>query len=147
MAKKVEETDDDDGSAVVLSNYVTNKAAAMVVWTQRMAFALGFCAFIIMFLISYDFSAYMELRTIIISMIKGLCAGLLFWLGGLIIGNIILKGLITDIPVDQSHLVDGGILQRIYLYQQRLNYDTDGNVIQIDPRTDTIVRKTVTPKK
>jgi hypothetical protein len=48
--------------------------------------------------------------------------------------------LVTDIPVDQTHLIDGGILQRIYLYQQRLNYDMDGNVIQIDPRNDTIVK-------
>jgi hypothetical protein len=38
-------------------------------------------------------------------------------------------------------------LQRIYLYQQRLNYDADGNVIQIDPRTDTIVKSNVKDKK
>jgi hypothetical protein len=125
----------------------TNKAAAMVIWTIRSAFFLGFCAFIVMFIISFDFDNYLEARSFVIAMIKGLCAGLLFWMAGLVMGNIFLKGLITDIPVDQSHLVDGGVLQRIYLYQQRLNYDMDGNVIQIDPRTETIVKKSAKGKK
>jgi hypothetical protein len=129
------------------SKSVSNKAAGMVVWTRRTAFFLGFCAFVVMFLVSYDFDNYTAAKTIAVSAVKGLCAGLLFWIAGLITGNIFLKGLITDVPVDQSHLVDGGILQRIYLYQQKLNYDLDGNVIQVDPRTDTIVRKNVKNKK
>ncbi|MDR2694294.1 MAG: efflux RND transporter permease subunit [Chitinispirillales bacterium] len=117
-----------------------DKAAAMVLWTKRLAFFLGVCAFVVMFLLSYDFESYLDAKMLVIAMIKGLCAALLFWMAGLIIGNIFLKGLVTDIPVDQNHLIDGGILQRIYLYQQRLNYDMDGNIIQIDPRNDTIVK-------
>jgi hypothetical protein len=117
-----------------------DKAAAMILWTKRAATFLGFCAFAVMFLLSYDFTDYLETKMIIIAFVKGACAGLLFWLAGLVIGNIFLRGLVTDVPVDQNHLIDGGILQRIYLYQQRLNYDMDGNVIQIDPRTDTIIK-------
>jgi hypothetical protein len=117
-----------------------DKSAAMVLWTKRMAFFLGCCAFFVMFMLSFDFEDYLNTKMIVISMIKGLCAALLFWIAGLIIGNIFLKGLVTDVPVDQNHLIDGGILQRIYMYQQRLNYDMDGNIIQIDPRNDTIVK-------
>jgi len=126
-----EEEDEDD---------LSDKAAAMVLWTKRTAFFLGACAFIVMFLLSYDFGNYQDTKMIIIAAVKGACAALLFWIAGLIIGNIFLRGLVTGIPVDQSHLIDGGILQRIYLYQQRLNYDMDGNIIQIDPRNDTIVK-------
>jgi hypothetical protein len=117
-----------------------DKAAAMVLWTKRSAFFLGSCAFAVMFLLSYDFENYLDTTMITVAAIKGIGAALIFWLAGLIIGNIFLKGLVTDIPVDQTHLVDGGILQRIYLYQQRLNYDMDGNIIQIDPRNDTIIK-------
>jgi hypothetical protein len=117
-----------------------DKSAAMVLWTKRTAFFLGLCAFVTMFLLSYDYENYLDTKMMMIAAIKGLCAALLFWIAGLIIGNIFLKGLVTDIPVDQNHLIDGGILQRIYLYQQLLNYDMDGNVIQIDPRNDTIVK-------
>jgi len=117
------------------------KTHAMILWTRRSAFFLAFCAFIAMFLMSFDFRAYSDVKMIIIAAIKGLGAALLFWLAGLIIGNIFLKGLITDVPADQEHLLDGGLLQRIYLYQERLNHDMDGNVIQIDPVNDMIVRK------
>jgi len=145
MAKGYKDYDDDDDE-LEKEEALATKAAAMVVWTKRTAFFLGFCAFIVMFLVSYDFENYFDTKVIIISVVKGFGAALLFWMAGLIIGNIFLKGLITDIPVNQDHLVDGGLLQRIYLYQQRLNYDQDGNVIQVDPRTDTIVRKNVKSK-
>jgi hypothetical protein len=135
MKKKLDET------AAAKENSGVSKTAGMVRWTKRLAFYLGFCAFVVMFLVSYDFADFASGRVIAIATIKGTCAGLLFWIAGLIIGNIFLKGLIADVPVEQSHLVDGGILQRIYLYQQRLNYDADGNVIHIDSRNDTIVRK------
>jgi len=130
-----EDEDDEDEDEEQL-----DKSAAMVLWTKRTAFFLGFCAFIVMFLLSYDFEHYQDAKMIVIAVVKGLCASLLFWIAGLIIGNIFLKGLVTDIPVDQNHLIDGGILQRIYMYQQRLNYDMDGNIIQIDPRNDTIIK-------
>jgi hypothetical protein len=136
MKDTYEDDDDDD----MEEEELPDKAAAMVLWTKRSAFFLGFCAFVVMFLLSYDFENYLDTMMITVAAIKGVGAALIFWLAGLIIGNIFLKGLVTDIPVDQNHLVDGGILQRIYLYQQRLNYDMDGNIIQIDPRNDTIVK-------
>jgi hypothetical protein len=143
-----DEDDDDDGDDYTVEDEddeeeeeeEPDKAAAMVMWTKRSAFFLGACAFIVMFLLSFDFEDYMNTMMIVISLVKGLCAALLFWMAGLIIGNIFLKGLVTDIPVDQNHLIEGGVLQRIYMYQQRLNYDMDGNIIQIDPRNDTIVK-------
>jgi hypothetical protein len=144
MKKKNEKHEEDDLSEE--EEMSANKASEMIQWTRRLAFLLGFSAFIVMFLVSYDFENYFDTKVIIISSVKGLGAALLFWIAGLIIGNIFLRGLVTDIPVNQEHLVDGGLLQRIYLYQQRLNYDQDGNVIQVDPRTDTIVRKNVKSK-
>jgi len=128
-----EEEEDDDEE-------LSDKAAAMIMWTKRTAFFLGSCAFMVMFLLSYDFENYQDAKMIAIAVIKGVCAALLFWIAGLIIGNIFLRGLVTGVPVDQNHLIEGGILQRIYMYQQRLNYDMDGNIIQIDPRNDTIVK-------
>ena len=132
--------DDDEEEEEDDEEELSDKAAAMVLWTKRTAFFLGACAFTVMFLLSYDFENYQDTKMIVIALIKGLCAALLFWIAGLIIGNIFLRGLVTGVPVDQNHLIEGGILQRIYMYQQRLNYDMDGNIIQIDPRNDTIVK-------
>ncbi|GBU20228.1 hypothetical protein R80B4_00104 [Fibrobacteres bacterium R8-0-B4] len=132
-----DDADDEDGDG---DEELTDKVAPMVLWTRRLAAFLGICGFFVMFLLSYDFEDYADTMMIVMAFIKGTCAALLFWLAGLIIGNIFIKGLVTGVPVDQNHLIDGGILQRIYAYQQRLNYDMDGNIIQIDPRNDTIVK-------
>ncbi|MDR2592075.1 MAG: hypothetical protein LBC59_04645 [Chitinispirillales bacterium] len=132
--------DDDEEEEEEEEDEEPDKAAAMVLWTKRLAGFLGICGFFVMLLLSYDFEDYADTMMIVVALIKGSCAALLFWLAGLIIGNIFLRGLVTGIPVDQNHLIDGGILQRIYTYQQQLNYDMDGNIIQIDPRTDTIVK-------
>jgi len=132
--------DDEDDEEEDEDEEEPDKAAAMVLWTKRLAAFLGICGFGVMFLLSFDFEDYMDTMMVVMALIKGSCAALLFWIAGLIIGNIFLRGLVTDIPVDQNHLIDGGILQRIYQYQQRLNYDMDGNIIQIDPRTDSIVK-------
>jgi hypothetical protein len=143
MADEDEEEDyavDDEDDDEEEEEEEFDKSAAMVMWTKRSAFFLGACAFIVMFLLSFDFENYQDMTMVLIAVIKGLCAALLFWIAGLIIGNIFLRGLVTGVPVDQNHLIEGGILQRIYMYQQRLNYDMDGNIIQIDPRNDTIVK-------
>jgi hypothetical protein len=135
-----DDEDDEDDDEEEEEDEEPDKAAAMVLWTKRLAGFLGLSGFFVMFLLSYDFEDYADTMMIVVAFVKGSCAALLFWLAGLIIGNIFLRGLVTGIPVDQNHLIDGGILQRIYTYQQRLNYDMDGNIIQIDPRNDTIVK-------
>jgi hypothetical protein len=118
------------------------RTASMVKWTKRSAFLLGLCAFGVTFLVTFDFDNYFDAGVILSSGIKGMAAGVLFWLSGLVIGNIFLRGLVTDVPVDPSNLVEGGVLQRLYLYQKRLDpYLTDNaNVIQvevpIDPKAD-----------
>jgi len=62
----------------------------------------------------------------------------MFWLAGLVMGNIFLKSLVSDVPVDPSNLVEGGILQRVYLYQKRLDPYLTGsaNVITIDVKPE-----------
>jgi len=118
------------------------RTASMVKWTKRSAFLLGLCAFGVTFLVSFQYDNYFDAGMILFSGIKGMAAGVLFWLTGLVIGNIFLKGLVTDVPVDPSNLVEGGILQRLYLYQKRLDPYLTGNAnvidveILIDPKKD-----------
>jgi len=55
--------------------------------------------------------------------------------------------LVTDVPPDPAHLVEGGILQRIYLYQQSLFPESRGNTLQIKNKGDSEKSQTATPKK
>ena len=118
----------------------SQRTASMVKWTKRTAFLLGLCAFGVTFLVSFHYENYMDVGMILSSGIKGMAAGVIFWLAGLVIGNIFLKGLVTDVPVDPSNLIEGGVLQRLYLYQKRLDPYLTGNAnvieveVMIDPK-------------
>jgi hypothetical protein len=114
------------------------RTASMVKWTKRTAFLLGLCAFGVTFLVSFDFENYIDVGMILTAGIKGMGAGVLFWLAGLVIGNIFLRGLVTDVPVDPSNLVEGGVLQRLYLYQKRLDpyLTSNANVIEVEVLVD-----------
>ncbi|MCL2690001.1 MAG: hypothetical protein FWE57_09190 [Chitinispirillia bacterium] len=112
----------------------SERTASMVKWTKHTAFLLGLCAFGVTFLVSFQYDNYMDVGMILFCGIKGMGAGVMFWLSGLVIGNIFLKGLVNDVAVDPSNLVEGGVLQRLYLYQKRLDpYLSDNaDVIQVE---------------
>ena len=42
-----------------------------------------------------------------------------FWFIGIIIGDVLFKGVITDIETDATALTDGGLLQRIHSFRQK----------------------------
>jgi len=151
---KKEETPSDESASARLgkkSVYIGKKlskisqserTASMVKWTKRTAFLLGLCAFGVTFLVTFQYDNYMDVGMILTAGIKGMAAGVMFWLTGLVIGNIFLKGLVADVPVDPSNLVEGGVLQRLYLYQKRLDPYLSGNAnvieieVLIDPKKD-----------
>ncbi len=103
----------------------------IVRWTKRLAMFLAATVFFIILAASYDFTDPYSLHNLVNSSVKALAAGLLFWFAGLIVCDIFLKGIVTDIPTDSSDLVDGGILQRIYLQQHNSDPDGVGNKVVI----------------
>ncbi|MFP4163365.1 MAG: hypothetical protein ACLFVE_05250 [Chitinispirillaceae bacterium] len=108
----------------------------MAKWTKRLANILATGAFLITLLICYDFVNPYSIGTIIAALIKASIAGLMFWFAGMIISDILLKGVVSDVPPDPEHLVEGGILQRIYLYQQSLVPGSKENILIIQNADD-----------
>ncbi|MDR0307731.1 MAG: hypothetical protein LBI42_12965 [Chitinispirillales bacterium] len=113
------------------------RTASMVKWTKRTAALLGLSAFGVTFLVNFEFEIF-EAAPILSAGLKGTAAGVIFWFTGLIVGNIFLKSLVSDVPADPSNLVEGGILQRVYLYQKRLDPYLNGNanVIQVEAKIE-----------
>ncbi|MFW5784992.1 MAG: hypothetical protein ACOCW1_02295 [Chitinispirillaceae bacterium] len=94
-------------------------------------------AFVITLLVCYDYVDPYSIGTALSAVIKASVSGVLFWFAGLIISDIILKGLVSDIQPDSEHLVEGGLLQRIYLFQQSLVPGSGGNSIRIQNNADS----------
>lgn len=86
----------------------------MVYWIKKTAFLLGISAFFgILFISMFSSNDPLDIGNILCSIIKGLLGGGLLWFAGFILGDIIFKGILTDVPIDKDNLVEGGLIQRI----------------------------------
>lgn len=86
----------------------------MLYWVRKAAILLGYTVFFGVLFISLASSADpFDLSSLIMCIIKALIGGGLFWFAGYILGDIMFKGVLTDIEVDKANLLEGGLIQRI----------------------------------
>jgi hypothetical protein len=91
----------------------------MVHWIKRMARILAVLTFLIVFVTGLDPSQPLDPHIVTIAFFKGFLGAVLFWFAGFILGDIVLKGLITAIPTQEDDAIDGGLIQRVYNEQKR----------------------------
>ncbi|HEX3019055.1 MAG TPA: hypothetical protein VHP36_02085 [Chitinispirillaceae bacterium] len=86
----------------------------MIYWIKKTAMLLGYTAFFgILFFCLFSSENQFDFNTIILCLIKALLGGGLFWFLGFILGDIIFKGVLTDVEIEKSNLIEGGLIQRI----------------------------------
>jgi hypothetical protein len=69
-------------------------------------------SFFIIFLMGIDFVDIFNPFNALGAFAKGTCGAILFWFAGYIIGDIVVKGIVHEIPEDDPEYIDGGLLQR-----------------------------------
>jgi len=74
---------------------------------------LAYAAFILIFLAGYDFMGTFTLETITPLILKALFGAVLFWFSGIIIGDILMRGVVEDIDAEKLNPLEGGLEQRI----------------------------------
>lgn len=74
---------------------------------------LGYIAFLLVIFAGYKFTAPFSLDWGLPLLFKALFAAFLAWLGGVIVGDIMMKGVVDDIDREALNPSDGGIEQRI----------------------------------
>ena len=86
----------------------------MVFWIKRFATILGLLTFFVVLITNVNYSDPLNVETLLPALIKAFVGATLFWLAGIIVGDILIKNVITDIDTVKDDLIDGGILQRVY---------------------------------
>jgi hypothetical protein len=74
---------------------------------------LAYSAFILIFLAGYDFGGRFTLETVTPLILRALLGAVLFWFSGIIIGDIIIRGIVEDIDLDKLEPLEGELEQRI----------------------------------
>ncbi|MCU0609231.1 MAG: hypothetical protein MUF22_05645 [Chitinispirillaceae bacterium] len=91
----------------------------MKFWIKRISVLLGCSAFFMLFLTGLASSQSLAWESLIGAAARAATGGILFWIIGIVIADILLKGILSDIEVDKEHLVDGGMLQQIQAIRQK----------------------------
>jgi hypothetical protein len=89
-------------------------------WIKKGAFLLGTTVFFIIFLTSLIGLDPLNPMHLIPAILKAVLGGALFWFTGFILGDIVFKGVLTDIDAtDKNNLLEGGLVQRIHMEKER----------------------------
>ncbi|MDO5576394.1 MAG: hypothetical protein Q4F84_04890 [Fibrobacter sp.] len=92
----------------------------MVYWIKKLALILAFFVFFALLFVNLSNLDSFEFENMIMSVIKSFFGAALFWFTGFIIGDIFLKGIVTDIEHDEMNGLEGGMIQRIDMKKQDL---------------------------
>ncbi|NLG18279.1 MAG: hypothetical protein GX556_13180 [Fibrobacter sp.] len=92
----------------------------MVFWIKKIAAILCFTTFFaVLFINMAGSSDPFDPLNIVQSLIIASLSGALFWFAGFIVGDIFFKGVLTDIDVDDSNLLEGGLLQQVHMKREQ----------------------------
>lgn len=93
----------------------------MKFWIKKCAFLAGVTVFfLILFSNLLGVVDILNTEILFSAIIQALFGGAMFWFTGFIIGDIVFKGVLTDIDTnDKSNLLEGGLVQRFYSEKER----------------------------
>ena len=81
---------------------------------KQISVLLGLIAFFLIIASGYNYSRAFILEENITLLLRALFGGMFFGFFGLIVGDIIIKGVIEDIDTEKLEPLEGGMEQRLY---------------------------------
>jgi hypothetical protein len=91
----------------------------MIYWIKRFASILGITAFFSLLFIGILSSGQFSWGSLVPACARALGGGCLLWIAGMVIADILVKGIITDIEIDRKGIVEGGLLQQVHAIQEK----------------------------
>lgn len=77
-------------------------------------------SFFIAFFLGMDPNDPFDKNMLVVAFLKGCAGAFLFWAAGFVLGDIVIKGIVSDIGADEKDALEGGVLQRLYTMQGSL---------------------------
>lgn len=85
----------------------------MLFWIRRIAFLLGTVTFFVLFFVGLDTDDPFAVASVLMAFSRAVLGGAIFWFAGIIIADIVLKGIVEDIEEEHIPQYEGGLLQRV----------------------------------
>lgn len=80
---------------------------------------ISFLVFLTIFIVGYRFDLPFSLEMVLPVLLKAFAGAVIFAIGGLVVGDIIVKGIVEDIDAERLEPLEGGFEQRIHELKQK----------------------------
>ncbi|MFP4416469.1 MAG: hypothetical protein ACOC4C_02250 [Fibrobacterota bacterium] len=104
----------------------------MVAWIRRFARLGGLGTFFMLLLLGVDLNDPFDPATLYIALIKAFTGGLIVWMASFVVGDIIFKGVVEDIPELPDDDIEGGLLQQVHTARRAYAVDAPETANQGD---------------
>jgi len=95
----------------------------MIFWIKKFARILSILTFFVVFFIGLNSPDPFDPMIISIALVKAIIGAILFWFIGIIVADIVLKGIVAETDTVPEDAIDGGLIQRIYEEKEKQNPD------------------------
>jgi hypothetical protein len=86
----------------------------MIYWIRKIARLVAAGGFFIIFFCGIDTADPFNSTALTVSFLKAFCGAVIVWFTGFVISDIILKGAVEDLSLDNLEVLDGGLVQRVH---------------------------------
>lgn len=86
----------------------------MIVWIRRIAKLLSMVSFILILFSGLDLSDPFNGHLLSLALMKAFAGAVICWLIGFVMLDIVFKGIVEDIALENINQLEGGIVQRIH---------------------------------
>jgi hypothetical protein len=91
----------------------------MIYWIKKCASILGIAAFFVLLFTGIVSSGQFSWECFVPACARAFGGAALLWVLGIVVADILVKGIITDIEVDKECLVEGGLLQQVHAVREK----------------------------
>jgi hypothetical protein len=91
----------------------------MIFWIRKFGTILAATAFFALLFSGLAGSRNFASEALVPVFLRAIVGASLFWVAGIVVADIVLKGILTDIAIDTENLVEGGVLQQVQSVNER----------------------------
>ena len=91
----------------------------MIYWIKRFASIVCLAAFFILLFSGMASSGQFSWGSFIPACARAFGGAALLWIVGIVVADILVKGIITDIEIDRKCIVEGGLLQQVHAIRKK----------------------------
>jgi len=91
----------------------------MLFWIKKFAAIVGMTAFFVLFVMTIAGYGDFSWEAVTWALIRALTGAALFWVVGIVVADILFKGIISDMESDRNCLVEGGLVQQVHMIKEK----------------------------